>query len=248
MVANIDKLAWEPWGWEPVQTADGSYSLQLQDGQNQELMHHRQGALTETRYIYGRLIDKVFKFQLPSSSFVSVGLGLGYNELLVAERSQGQAFYLASYEKDHNLVSFFLQALGLLPKNEDFQRIEPLYQHLFSHFDAAATEYLVKAYHQGQWVIEGALQAGQNYPQHPIHGYLWDAFSRKTSPDLWEESFLTHWIGGSADPKVTGLTTYACNGPLKRALKTLGFEIQELPGFQGKRLSTMAWRLGPADV
>lgn len=248
MMVNINKLAWEPWGWEPVQTADGSFSLQLQDGHHQELMHHRQGALTETRYIYGRLIDQIFARNLSSSSFVSVGLGLGYNELLVAETFLSKEFCLYSYEKDQNLVNFFLQALGILPTSKEFQDLEPLYQHLFSLFKPQVKERLVIAYQQKKWLIQGALQAGQECPPSTVQGYLWDAFSRKTSPDLWAEEFLIDWIGQSADPQVSGLTTYACNGPLKRALKTLGFTIQELPGLQGKRLSTMAWRLGLVGV
>lgn len=248
MIVNIDTLAWERWGWVPVLTGDGSFSLQLQDGENQELMHHRQGALSETRYIYGRLIDKLFNVNLSTVNFVSVGLGLGYNELLVAESSQGQPFYLFSYEKDQNLATFFLQALGVLPASAEFQKVAGLYHHLFSHFKDQTKEYLVRAFQEGRWVVAGALQAGQESPAVSIHGFLWDAFSRKTSPDLWEESFLTNWIGASANQEVSGLTTYACNGPLKRALKSLNFEIEELPGFQGKRLSTMAWRWGLASA
>lgn len=245
---NQEKLlpikSWSELGWEPVITSDGSWSLREAGVEFGELMHHSGGALAESRYIYGRLLPELFSLELTTPVHIlSLGLGLGYNELLVAEASlqAKRLFYLTSYEKDSYLVEYFLKALKgeweCLPSD-----VALIYQDILGKFSSQVPLVLLSAFEEQRWQPQGPLDSETLWPSRPVNGYFWDAFSRKTSPALWDEEFLKNFIGQTAHAQVVGLSTYACNGPLKRALKHCGFSVSEEPGFLGKRKSTAAWR------
>ena len=204
-------------------------------------MHHSGGAWTESCEIYGRLIAPVFQLEAPR--FLSLGLGLGYNEMLIAEQARRHAnsrWACVSYESDPFLAESLLLALrGEAPEGE----IAETYESILNRFNDTASlrDNLLRAHQEKRWIIEGRLHLNCRVP-FSIHGFLWDAFSQKTSPELWNEDFLFSFLQASADPDFAGLTTYACIGKLKRALKKLNFEVLEKSGFQGKRNSTLAWR------
>ncbi|MBY0451839.1 MAG: hypothetical protein K2P92_02310, partial [Bdellovibrionaceae bacterium] len=68
-----------------------------------------------------------------------------------------------------------------------------------------------------------------------------DAFSQQTSQELWSPDFLTRFLAESAHEDCV-LTTYACTGHLKKALRDNGFEVIQRPAFRGYRDSTLALR------
>ena len=75
-----------------VTTADGSPSLSIEDSSGYvEKMHHAAGAMSESIYIYGEAVQKVLDRRWPLR-VLSVGLGLGYNELITAA-SGGKSEY-----------------------------------------------------------------------------------------------------------------------------------------------------------
>ena len=86
-------------------TADGSPTLRLQ---GQEPMHSLQGALSETLYIYGPVIE--LALEQPEPRLLSVGLGLGYNELLTMALSlrAEKTFSLVSLESEEWLRDEFV--------------------------------------------------------------------------------------------------------------------------------------------
>jgi len=79
-------------------TGDGSPTLSM--GPTWEAMHAEEGAFTERQYLYQPLVAKAFE-TVGEPAFLSLGLGLGYNELLVAsealKRGRKPAL-IASYE------------------------------------------------------------------------------------------------------------------------------------------------------
>jgi len=84
-------------------TGDGSPTLSMSP--NWEPMHADEGAFTERQYLYQPLVEKAFK-AVSEPVFLSLGLGIGYNELLIAfealQRGRKPAL-IASYES----VGFF---------------------------------------------------------------------------------------------------------------------------------------------
>ena len=67
---------------------------------------------------------------------------------------------------------------------------------------------------------------------------LFDAYSNKTSVELWSEDFLNLLM--SKCEKGSYFTTYAATGVLNRCLKRSGFKNLKRDGFLYKRQSTLA--------
>jgi len=67
---------------------------------------------------------------------------------------------------------------------------------------------------------------------------FFDAFAPETQPELWTEDVL----GRVFDALIPGgvLVTYCAKGVVKRALKSLGFVVESIPGPPGKREMTRA--------
>lgn len=75
----------------------------------------------------------------------------------------------------------------------------------------------------------------------PFHCIAFDAFSSKSTPELWTREFLESFLAKACAP-VCALSTYACTGHLKRALQAAGFALNIREGYASKRDSTLATR------
>jgi hypothetical protein len=231
-----------------LQTDDGSPSLKL--GSDAEAMHSSKGAFAETVYIYGHAVTTAVGKGF-SPTFLSLGLGLGYNELLTTSlllknsvdfsKVRGESFELVD-----ELTENFKAWLTNRELNKDFQKAYDQICSLCSEHSGqeqtSIKSALRKLVENENWKLQGALTAQTNLPQ-KISCFLFDAFSSKTSPELWSEDFLSSFLNTCAAPQ-TILATYAATGTLKRALLKNGFEVQVRPGFAGKRESTFAIREG----
>lgn len=65
-----------------------------------------------------------------------------------------------------------------------------------------------------------------------------DAFAPTTQPHLWEEPILKKLYDATANGGI--LVTYCAKGIFKRALKSVGYTLESLPGPKGKREMTRA--------
>lgn len=237
---------WKELGYKSFKTQDGSLTLaSVQQGS--ELMHHSGGALEETYFIYGRPLQRLFE-DIPAPSIFSLGLGLGYIEMVTAAigmRSR-KPFQLLTMEIDQNLVNVMLNFLEeSLPAGEIQQDLNSVLEAVAQKFELDPGELklsLKNASNEKAWQIHGEFSEAST-PAAKFHGIMYDAFSSKTSPQLWTEEFLTNFLGACAEQNAL-LTTYAFTGNLKRALKNEHFEMIDRTGFQGKRQSTLGIR-GP---
>lgn len=239
--------------YEFFTTADGSPSLRRESAeQSAEAMHHSGGALTESLFIYGDPLLYGMKRQW-SARVMSVGLGLGYNELITAA-NVGEIETLVSFENDPLLRTTFVKWL-VGTDTTDLPLIE---QKLFARYEKIESLVSKKtgkdglrlklqcAFKNGAFRIENDVRDFLNVEK-PFQFILFDAFSKKATPTIWTEvfvfSFLKHYAG---DPCL--FTTYSVTGTVNRALKAAGFINQERTGFQGKRQSTLAIRDGKGNV
>ncbi len=268
---------WSRQGYEVLLTGDQSPTLRplsrggiLTDAEGEkfppETMHHRGGAFSETQLIYGEALrEAVGDFystrRLLSEasengrfSVLSVGLGLGYNEILLAfeclKRSiQPHDVYMESFEKDRNLVAAFVD---FFEKNLDPSGV---YRNICEFFlDAHSAQrgievfpdlsiidiqsWLLECFRSAQLKLRESLQPEVKF-ENRFSLIFYDAFSSKTNPELWEEVFLTDlWKSISASRCI--VSTYACTGALKRSLKNNNFELQIKEGFLSKRDRTYA--------
>ncbi|MEK6556053.1 MAG: MnmC family methyltransferase [Bdellovibrionota bacterium] len=256
--------------YKALRTADGSPSLlmgekQAFEMQAPEAMHNSAGALTESFYIYYENIRSAQEHHL-RPSYLSVGLGLGYNEAIIAchalkENLNPLKLSILSFERDafirENYVNWLLQdAKKQKTKKEGSEqnKAEDFWGPIFTEvlqvvakhmkMDWKSAKHLLKSmYNEGSFKIENDMLtydwAGN---KRKFTSILFDAFSKKSTPDVWSEEFITRFLQSAADEKCI-LTTYAATGSLNRALRNNHFTLVDRKGFQGKRESTWAERL-----
>jgi tRNA U34 5-methylaminomethyl-2-thiouridine-forming methyltransferase MnmC len=228
---------------EICRTGDGSPTISYKraDG-HAEKMHHSGGALTESLYIYHYGLTLALNEGCPPH-VVSLGLGLGYNELIALAEFQrrGRAtFKIWSFEADEYLRTQFMQwlqgesgTLGAL-YDEITASIEAHFK--IKNLKATASEHLRN--HSLQ--LRGSYPADINDVK-DVGVFFFDAFSNKMSPELWQELDMRATLSQLLSPRAV-LCTYAATGALNRVLKQLEFRLLDRPGFQGKRESTLALR------
>lgn len=237
-------MNWQPAGliyqerFATVITGDGSPTMRDLGTANQECMHHGGGAYQETQYIYGEAIRAVIQTCV-NPQFLVVGLGLGYIEILIAcewlkSQKMGNC-RVVSFESETYWRRQFQHWLA--GEISELNEINQLRDHKFmQHYPeeiAQAQNWLKK-----HLILEKELT---NLPpwQGQVHGILFDAYSSKTSQELWQEDYLITFLRYYASPNCL-FVTYASTGSLKRALKSCDFILQERTGFQGKKESTWA--------
>jgi hypothetical protein len=226
--------------YELVLTEDQSPTFRDLSSDSKETMHHRGGAYSETQLIYGDALRACL--QAGGRNILSVGLGLGYNEILVAVESlrhslSPREIRLLSFESEEPLRTAFVNWLQGEP-NEVYENIAG-----FFSFDIFKIKHwLLQARENRHWDLEHSL--GEDVFHNiafQADCVFYDAFSSKTSPGLWSEDFLNQFFKNFCGDR-SAVSTYACTGALKRALKAQGFELLLKPGFNGKRLRTMGIR------
>jgi hypothetical protein len=235
---------WQDIGFTWERTADDSPTLSL--GPSLESMHHSGGALAETLIIYGEPLREIFA-TITRPRIFSLGLGLGYVEMVAAAHSlrSGREFEMLTMESVPALVESFDDWLfGRLEsqdeRNQGLSEVARMIAEQMQVSGEDLRETLHRARANGSWRIDGALAPG-HLPAGRFHGFMYDAFSSKTSPELWSENFLKDLLAASALPDCF-FTTYACTGNLKRALRSEGFQFVPRAGFRWRRDSTVGRR------
>jgi hypothetical protein len=228
--------------YKNITTGDQSPSLSLPP--TWEPMHSLEGAFSETQYIYQPPIDLAFKSE-KNPSLLSLGLGLGYNEILIAceaQKNQKQPKVIRSFELVPELREYFCLWIQneSSPLNEVYNSILKLYAEKYSLTEDLIKKTLHNWLTQKILKIEEAITLETNLT--PMNCILFDAFCAKTSPDLWTVTFLHHFFKQSSSNPCF-MATYACTGELKRALIGAGFHVEKRKGFAFKRESTFAQKV-----
>lgn len=222
-----------------IVTADQSPSLSFPP--TWEPMHSLEGAFSETQYIYRPTVESAFT-QASSPSFLSLGLGLGYNEILIASlflKTKKTPTLIRSFELVSELRDFF--CLWMENKTSPLASVYDTILSLYAAHDGLPVDELKQAlvdlWKKNILRIEGPVTIHTHLE--PMNAILFDAFCAKTSPDLWTVEFL-HSFFRNAGGSPCFVSTYACTGELKRALAAAGFAVEKRKGFAFKRESTFA--------
>ncbi|MEN9214956.1 MAG: MnmC family methyltransferase [Gloeomargarita sp. DG02_4_bins_56] len=239
-------MNWKPAGsiyqgrFAVVITDDGSPTIRDLGTHQQECMHHSGGAYRETQYIYGEAIRTVIQSD-DHPRFLVVGLGLGYIEILTAcewlkSQKPGNC-QVISFESAPYWRGQFTHWLNHQPCElaEIYQRRDAPFTQDYPQEMPKVRDWLRK-----NLTLEKELSLLAPW-QNQIQGILFDAYSSKTSHDLWQEDFLTQLVRHYAAANCLWVT-YASTGNLKRALQSCGFTLHKRAGFQGKKESTWATR------
>jgi hypothetical protein len=232
-----------------ITTEDGSPSLSFiaEPGGHSEAMHNLRGAFGETLYIYGKALDAINELKL-TPHVISLGLGIGYNEILsaavFARDKQLHDAEIDSFEIDADLRMYFADWICARTVPGEFQKCYDTILSLTANSVGVAQETVRSALNEllksDRLRLRGALAPTISFDR-TYSCYLFDAFSSKTSPELWSEEFIKTFLNTTSEPRAV-FSTYACTGVLKRSLRDCGFDLEIREGFSSKRDCTFAVR------
>jgi len=213
---------------EIIETGDGSHTLL--NTTLDETYHSRHGAWRESEHVF---IQRGLQHWLDSHSTTSsirileVGLGTGLNAWLTLMKA-----------KSFSNIHFHYTALEPYPINEAvLQQLNYVQQQ-----GQVEKEYF-DAIHQSEWdqpeplldnftLIKLPTKVENLGATNNFDLIYFDAFAPNKQPELWEKPIIE---------KVTNLlnpsgvwVTYSAKGQLKRDLKSLGLNVETLPGPPGK--------------
>ncbi len=219
-----------------IVTEDGSHSLYHQD--LKETYHSFHGALQESKHVF---IDKGLRFWrtkkgLPGSvKIFEVGLGTGLNALLAAQFAMESG------------ISIEYTGVEPFPLEEDIiNQLNYATQLNTDEFESNQLTHTFQQIHKSDWEKEVKLNPHfqltkhkarlEDYPAKNAGNYdliFFDAFAPSKQAELWEISIIQKCYDLLQKGGV--FVTYSAKGQLKRDLKSVGFEVETLPGPPGKK-------------
>lgn len=208
-------------------TADGSNTLFNE--RIGEHYHSTHGALQESEHVFieAGLQHAISMFPAQEISILEVGFGTGLNFLLTLKRC---------LERDISLNYVGVEAFPITKEalvQTEYQKYvsEEIWTALLDNYESALSQPVILLPQQKLAIIESPFQEVAPTPKY--HLIYYDAFSVRHQAEMWTDEMIEH---ASAFLVPGGIfVTYAITGKLKRALKSLGFTIQKLPGAAGKR-------------
>ena len=228
---------------EIVITADGSSTIHLPEWDEQ--YHSKHGAIQEAYHVFikhglhhfchSELVSASYPdnqndtcFLKNKISILEIGFGTGLNAFIT----------LLEAEKLKMAIDYFgVEAYPVL-MDEINQLNYP--KALKAENDAS----LFNKLHDVSWGITNKITshfslAKQNRffneieEKNSYNIIYFDAFGARVQPELWTEKIFQKMIDAL---KIKGvLVTYAAKGSVRRAMETVGFKVERLPGPPGKR-------------
>ncbi|MCH7409733.1 tRNA (5-methylaminomethyl-2-thiouridine)(34)-methyltransferase MnmD [Belliella sp. DSM 111904] len=220
-----------------ITTEDGSHSLFLPE--LNETYHSFHGAYRESIHVFMLYGLETWEMRHPGAKPIrifEVGFGTGLNAWLAlvwAEQNKIPVLY-------HTIEPYPLEESVYSQLN--YTDIDPMIMHFKPYFNAL---------HEASW-NEGVVVSEffnmkkeqttlQDVALYPADVVFFDAFAPNKQPELWSKEMLDKVVD-SMNPEGV-FTTYCAMGQLKRDLKSLGMEVETLPGPPGKKEMTRAVKI-----
>jgi len=211
---------------EIIFTKDGSHSL-LNTELN-ETYHSVHGALQESIHVFVKSGLEYFitQHQPQSISIFEVGFGTGLNALLTLQHALNKPTSI-SY---HSIEAFpideslwtklnYAESLGMTGQFEQLHRAG------WDRQEQIAPNFNLRK-------IKASLEQIQ-LPENSFDLIYFDAFAPNKQPEMWTVDILGKTIQALKSHGV--FVTYCAKGQLKRDLKSLGLQVETLPGPPGKK-------------
>ncbi len=214
-----------------IETQDGSHSvLSHRFGVT---YHSKYGAIQESRHVFieaGLFPKLILQREL---AVLELGFGTGLNALLTlleAERLERHIFY-------QTIEAFPLSQEQAAQLNYPEQLELPASRPWLTEMHAAPSDKLLRPTPHFQFrKTIGRFE--ELDLQNAFDVAYFDAFAPETQPELWTEEVLGRVYRALRPQGI--LVTYCATGAVKRTLKSLGFQIERIPGPPGKREMTRA--------
>ncbi len=204
-------------------TADGSSTIYLPDWNEQ--YHSKHGAIQEAYHVFIKSGLNLFTKKV---YILEIGLGTGLNAFIT---------YLESQKK--NITVDYVGVEAYPVTSNELEKLNYV-----TELKANTKSEVFKKLHQSSW--EKYHQLSSNFKiikrkqlfenivdKNCFNLIYFDAFGASHQPELWTENIFKIMHNSLKSKGV--LVTYSAKGSVRRALQTVGFLVERLPGPPGKR-------------
>jgi len=216
-----------------ITTQDGSHSIY--SGKFGEAYHSKYGAIQEAQHVFIEAGLQTIKETADEIYLLEMGMGTGLNALMTYIENQKKPATIHYTGIEAHPIDNWQELNYVDGLNADNEAI-----HFFNQLHQVSWE----AQHQ---VTENFYVTKKQTPLQDIklpsqyfNLVYFDAFAPTAQAELWTTDIFQKIYNSM---KLNGiLTTYCAKGSVKRALKSVGFTLESLPGPIGKREMTRAIR------
>ena len=209
---------------EIIKTSDGSTTIHIPEWNEQ--YHSIHGAIQEANHVY---INNGLKYKSSNEiAVLEIGFGTGLNSFMT---------FLAAQNKELLIEYVGVEAYPILEE-------ELLKLNYVAELDATQFAKIFESFHSCSWEEKHQITPSFSLLKrkqffHEIDDknkfdiIFFDAFGARVQPELWtEEIFLKMFLALKSEGV---LVTYAAKGSVRRAMQSVGFRVERLPGPPGKR-------------
>jgi tRNA U34 5-methylaminomethyl-2-thiouridine-forming methyltransferase MnmC len=227
----IVDLTLEPMKKELIKTEDGSHTIFVPE--LNEHYHSTHGAIQESEHVFIKEGYEKISKKLKIVNVLEVGFGTGLNAFLtflIVKNKVKKVNYIGIEPSpvDENIYKKLNYPQMISPRNkEDFIRMHE-------------TNWKVPFFITDNFILNKIQSKIEDITLQPkrFHLVYFDAFAPSVQPELWEEDVFKK-IHKAMQPQGI-LVTYSSKGTVKRALEKVGFQVELIPGPEGKREITRA--------
>lgn len=217
---------------EIVITDDGSTTIYLPDWNEQ--YHSKHGAIQEAYHVFIKhglhhfCLSEQSKKLLKKVSILEIGFGTGLNAFITLLESEklnikinycGVEGYPVSMDEIYQLN--YTKELKSEEKETLFNKLHTV---SWEEKHEITSRFLIKKQ-------KNLFNEIDNIDEFNI--IYFDAFGARVQPELWTETIFKNMYNALKEGGV--LVTYAAKGSVRRAMQSVGFTVERLPGPPGKR-------------
>ncbi|QRM89643.1 tRNA (5-methylaminomethyl-2-thiouridine)(34)-methyltransferase MnmD [Lacinutrix sp. WUR7] len=209
-------------------TEDGSTTIHIPEWNEQ--YHSTHGAIQEAQHVYiqNGLQHYREENKAESISILEIGFGTGLNAFMTLLEAEKQ-----------NLIIKYKGVEAFPVSAEELEQLNYVGQ-----LNASDKKFVFNKLHEIPWEAETKItnnfqlikeqkDFSEINEKEAFNIIYFDAFGAELQPELWTEEIFKSMY--NALKKNGVLVTYAAKGTVKRALRSVGFDLKRLPGPPGKR-------------
>ena len=217
---------------EIIITSDGSSTIHLPEWDEQ--YHSKHGAIQEAKHVF--IKSGLSLFSNKNISILEIGFGTGLNSFITFLEAP-------KFNLDINYVGVEAYPVA----TEEIEKLNYV-----SELNANNFENTFRQMHQQQWEFKNEITTNftltkrkqffnEINDEHTFDLLYFDAFGARVQPELWTENIFKLMYNALKDGGV--LVTYSAKGSVRRAMQSVGFKVERLPGPPGKREMLRATKL-----
>lgn len=208
-----------------IKTSDGSLSLYLPEWD--ENYHSKHGAVQEAYHVFIRSGLDLFREE-DKISILEMGFGTGLNCIISFLESKRRGLHI-----DYTgLEAYPLDKETVLELNHLQQLKAEKFENFYQKILEADWDKMMKI--DNGFNLKKRTLMFEDFDEEQKYNLVYfDAFGARVQPELWTERIFKKMYLGLKDDGI--LVTYSAKGSVRRALQSVGFVVERLPGPPGKR-------------